>query len=350
MFKLENIYVQSGLIQDADLFANLIPAKNILLVTDPTVAKLHLQTFLPSLNAYNVVILRLEVNEQQKNWAAVETILTSLTQQQQDRSTTIVSFGGGVIGDLTGFAASLYMRGINWLQIPTTLMAQVDAAIGGKTGCNFLGHKNLIGTFYQPHAIVVDLDLLTTLPDREFIAGLAEVVKYGFVCDAEFFCWLESNVLQIMRREASALKYMVARCCTIKHAIVTADQREQKQRMILNFGHSFGHALEAATQYKSYLHGEAVAFGMLLASRLAVKIGLLDQVFLTRLVSLLTSFRLNLKFPNVLGEVDMLRDFMSHDKKKRAGVLNLVLPCGLGTAVIMSELQITELKEVLQSV
>lgn len=336
-----NIHVGKILSNNLDLLQKYLPSTQILIVTDTNVAKLHLADLLLCLQQYSPKVVELLPGEEHKTWLAVETILSALKEYKFDRSATIISLGGGIVGDLSGFAAALYMRGINWLQIPTTLLAQVDAAIGGKTGCNHLGIKNLIGTFYFPNAIFADISLLKTLPEREYIAGLAEVVKYGFACDAEFFIWLESEYKAIKARNEPILEQMVARCCAIKQAIVASDVHDRQQRQILNFGHSFAHAIEAATGFKYYLHGEAVALGMLLASRLAVKIGILERAIFDRLVKLLECLDLNLTLERDICSPDMLSDYIKYDKKKQAGTINLILPCELGRAIIMSEHEVS---------
>lgn len=336
-----NIHVGKILSNNLDLLQKYLPSTQILIVTDTNVAKLHLADLLLCLQQYSPKVVELLPGEEHKTWLAVETILSALKEYKFDRSATIISLGGGIVGDLSGFAAALYMRGINWLQIPTTLLAQVDAAIGGKTGCNHLGIKNLIGTFYFPNAIFADISLLKTLPEREYIAGLAEVVKYGFACDAEFFIWLESEYKAIKARNEPILEQMVARCCAIKQAIVASDVHDRQQRQILNFGHSFAHAIEAATGFKYYLHGEAVALGMLLASRLAVKIGILERAIFDRLVKLLECLDLNLTLERDICSPDMLSDYIKYDKKKQAGTINLILPCALGRAIIMSEHEVS---------
>ncbi|HSX20444.1 MAG TPA: 3-dehydroquinate synthase [Gammaproteobacteria bacterium] len=346
---LNDIHIDSDLIRNVALFNSVIDAKNILVVTDTVLKDLHLPYLLQSLRAFKVDVVTLPAGEEHKNWAAMETILAVLAEQHHDRDSMVLSFGGGVIGDLAGFAASIYMRGIKFLQIPTTLLSQVDAGVGGKTGCNFLGFKNLIGTFHTPCAVIMDVALLNTLPDREYVAGLAEVVKYGVICDADFFSWLEANKLNIKLRDAITLRSLVTRCCELKQAIVSQDMHDLQQRMILNFGHSFGHAIEAATGYKQYLHGEAVAIGMLLAARLAVTLELLQQEVLDRLVILLEYFGLNLKFNAALCDSSLVLDYMRHDKKVRGGKLRIILPCALGKAVVMPDLDFERLEDLMQS-
>lgn len=348
MHIIDNIYIGSRLLQP-EIFSKLILNEKVAIVTDAIVAKLFLPQLQEALSQYVVDVIMLPAGESNKNWLAMETILQQLLIGDHDRYSTIISLGGGVIGDLTGLAAALYMRGINWIQIPTTLMAQVDAAIGGKTGCNFLGVKNLIGTFNVPKAIITDIETLQSLPSREYNSGLAEVVKYGMACDAEFFIWLESNKLAIKNREKTALSHMIVRCCEIKLAIIKDDMYDRSQRQILNFGHTFAHAIEAATTFNRYLHGEAVAIGMLLATNLAVKIGMLQPEILDRLYNLLVYLELPTSMSQQGVTLDMLYSYMAKDKKKQADTLNLILPCALGEVRIIKQLNAGFLEGLLQS-
>lgn len=348
IYNKDNIYIGAGLLNNLQLITSKLPSNKLLIVTDEIVGHLHLKRVRSALAAYDPDILILPSGETNKNWFAVESILQALLQHKHDRHSTIISLGGGVVGDLTGFAASIYMRGINWIQIPTTLLAQVDAAIGGKTGCNFAGVKNLIGTFYFPQAILIDTEFLTDLPDKDYLAGLAEVVKYGMACDAAFFCWLEEHKQQILKRDAEILKAMIIRSCELKLAVVQDDVHDLDQRMILNFGHSFAHAIEAASGFKHYLHGEAVAIGMLIAARWAVKLGILKRDILDRLCSLIVYFGLPTELDRSICSLGMLFDCITNDKKKRAGILNFILPCALGRVVKVERLETQDLEDVLQ--
>jgi 3-dehydroquinate synthase len=339
----DNIYIGKSIINNIELYTKLISSPKLLIVTDNIVADLYLEQLQSSLVAFDCAHLILSAGEQHKTWSAVELILEQLKHLKFDRSSTIISLGGGVIGDLTGFAAALYMRGINWIQIPTTLLAQVDASIGGKTGCNHLGIKNLLGTFYTPKYVLVDISMLQTLSEREYTAGLAEVVKYGIACDAEFFHWLEAHKQAVKARKEDKLIEMIAKCIAIKLAIVEQDRLDQNKRMVLNFGHTFGHALEAATEFQYYLHGEAVAIGMLLAARLAVKLELLDQHVLDRLTDLLVYLGLPINWNQDVCSAQKLCSYMKFDKKQRADKLNLILLCAIGKTLILDSLDFNQL-------
>lgn len=338
-----NIYIGQGLLQNAALLQRICDAQRLLVVTDHTVSRLFLTTLQQSLGR-PLDIVTLEPNEEFKTWAAVETILAALAKQH-DRTSQLLALGGGVVGDLSAFAASIFMRGMSLIHIPTTLLAQVDAAIGGKTGCNLFGVKNLIGTFYNAQAVVMDVTTLNTLPTRQYVAGLAEVIKYGMAVDATFFAELEANKELIRKQDPAALTTLVGRCCELKLSIVQADPYDNGQRMVLNFGHTFGHAIEAATGFNKYLHGEAVALGMLLASRLAVKLKLLPQDVYVRLVNLLRYFGLPLQVDWSCCNYGELLNYLMHDKKKRAGKLNLILPCALGKAVVVPDVVFADVED-----
>lgn len=338
------IYIDSGLLNNKQLCNKIFSANKILIVSEQIVADLYLKTLQEQLTHASVEVLLLKGGEENKTWDAVTQIISVLTKGH-DRGSLLISLGGGVIGDLTGFAAAIFMRGINFVQIPTTLLAQVDAAIGGKTGCNFLGVKNLLGAFHQPQAVLVDPAVLATLSPREYIAGLAEVIKYGFACDAAFFTWLEVNKQNISLREAATIKYMITRCCELKQQIVQLDPLDQQQRLVLNFGHTFAHAIEAVTEFNTYLHGEAVALGMLLATRLAVKLGLVSAGIYTRLVKLLEFLDLPIQIELQACKPEKLYDFIRLDKKRHAGKLRFILPCALGRVVVKSDLEFADAED-----
>lgn len=325
-----NIYIDINLLSNSALFADLCRKSRLVLVTETYMQQHYLITLLPMLQGNDYSILTLSGGESNKNWASVEKIIQHLIEQQHDRDSILISFAGGVVGDLCGFAASIYMRGINWIQIPTTLLAQVDAAVGGKTGCNFAGHKNLIGSFHQPLAVLCDPQLILSLPEREYLAGLAEVVKYGMSCDADFFCWLEANVNLIKQRDLFSLQAIITRCCNIKASIVAQDERDHGLRMVLNFGHTFAHALESASGFEQYLHGEAVSIGMLLVTHLAVKLKLVDSDLLVRLRSLLVALGINTQYDSARYSMRMLFEYLKFDKKRQGAALRLILPCALG--------------------
>jgi 3-dehydroquinate synthase len=262
------------------------------------------------------------------------------------RDATLIALGGGVVGDITGFTAACYQRGIGFVQAPTTLLAQVDSSVGGKTGVNHPGGKNLIGAFHQPLAVATDTDTLASLPQRELRAGLAEVIKYGCIWDTALFDWLEGNIAQILARDAGALMHAIARSCEIKAIIVAQDEREQNLRATLNFGHTFAHAIEAATGYARYLHGEAVALGMLLASELSARLGMIDAGVAKRVCALLKMAGLPTEMPSIGGE--RMLGLMQMDKKVLSGTIRLVLLDRLGKAVIVGRYPEDALKQLLK--
>ncbi len=272
-------------------------------------------------------------------------LLTRLLELRAERSTTLVALGGGVVGDLTGFAAAIYQRGMPFVQVPTTLLAQVDSSVGGKTGINHPLGKNMIGAFHQPLAVLIDTDCLSTLPDRELAAGLAEVVKTAAIRDGRFFEWLETNVPRIKARDADALVHAVTESCRIKAEIVAADEREAGERALLNFGHTFGHAIEAGVGYGEWLHGEAVAAGMVMAAKLSQRLGLIAGADVERLRALLQRAGLPVDAPRLGAERYLA--LMSRDKKVVAGSIRFVLLRGIGDAVVTADVPEVELRKVL---
>jgi 3-dehydroquinate synthase len=260
----------------------------------------------------------------------------------------VLAIGGGVIGDLAGFVAATYARGIPYFQVPTTLLAQVDSSVGGKVGINLPEAKNMVGAFWQPAGVLIDVDALLSLPDREYAAGMAEVIKYGVILDAEFFAWLEQNAPAISAREPEVMKYLVERCCRLKADVVEADEHERTGlRAKLNYGHTFGHALEAATEYGQFLHGEAVAIGMVCASRLAERLGRIDAELTERQVALLKRFQLPTSLPSI--DVDEVLRLMWHDKKVQDGEIRFILPTAIGHVETVGGVSSTLVKEVLES-
>jgi len=342
------IYIDADLLTNKLIFKTELNSSKIMIVTDSIVAEHYLDILLDTLAEYYPDTIIVDSGEAHKNWLAIEQIITSLAKQQHDRFSTVITLGGGVVGDLGGFAASIYMRGINLIHVPTSLLAQVDACIGGKTGCNFLGFKNLIGTFYQPNAVIIDSNLIKTLPDREYIAGLAEIVKYGVACDADLFSWLELNIDALNSRDASILQAAIKRCCDLKAKVVQQDEKDQEQRMILNFGHTFAHAIESATDFNYYLHGEAVSIGMLLATRLAVKLGHVGGSLLDRLATLLQALRLPISVDYDRYTPSMLCNFISNDKKKNSAQLSLILPCELGKVKVFRDIALNTLENLME--
>lgn len=331
-----------------DIFAqiNAVCTGRSLLVVDANIMPLFTQKIKEVfIDPIDIVVL--DPSEQNKDWRSVEKILYSLITNHHDRSSNIISLGGGMINDLTGFAAAIYMRGISWFTMPTTLLAQVDAAIGGKTACNFAGLKNQIGCFYQPKAVIIDCASLATLPQREYIAGLSEVIKYGVIRDAKFFAWLERNVAQILQRDQAVLQTMILHCCEMKRKVVAQDATDQDLRMILNFGHSFAHAIESATKFNCLLHGEAVALGMLLATSLAVRLEIAEIGVYDRLLTLLTRFGLPVEVADLPCSISTICDFLAHDKKAHKKQPTLVLPLTLGEVRVVKDLDLKLIEELL---
>jgi 3-dehydroquinate synthase len=307
-----------------------------MIVSNTTVAPLYLDLCKAQLQNFDLAEVILPDGEQYKNLDTLNLIFDALLQQRFDRSCTLVALGGGVVGDITGFAAASYQRGVNFIQIPTTLLAQVDSSVGGKTGVNHALGKNMIGAFYQPRCVVADISTLSTLPDRELSAGLAEVIKYGLIRDRDFFSWLEQNMAGLMARDTDLLSKAVYQSCLHKAEVVAADEKEAGQRALLNLGHTFGHAIENAMGYGTWLHGEAVACGMQMAADLSQRHNWISQQDVQRLANLLTQANLPTRAPSSMSEQDFLR-LMAVDKKVKKGVINLVLLKALGKAEVCSE-------------
>lgn len=273
----------------------------------------------------------LDAGEEQKRLSQIEKLCGQFLEAGLDRSSIVVAVGGGVVGDMAGFAAAAFMRGIRHVQIPTTIVAQVDSSVGGKTGVNHPLGKNIIGAFHQPSAVLIDMALLTTLPDRELRAGLAEIIKHGIIADEELFTYMETHVEDILAKDLAALEFPIVRSCEIKSAIVAADEREQGTRANLNYGHTFGHGIEAVTEYGRFLHGEAVALGMCAAGELARDLGLVDGEFVARQRACIAAYGLPVSWPEI--PLDATLDAMKHDKKARAGTLKFIVADRLGHVV-----------------
>lgn len=334
------ISIGSAIKLDQVLLASDLKKNMAVVVTNATVARLHLSTVLAALyRTFNrVEVVEIPDGEQFKTWDSLNQILTALLGWSCDRGTVLFALGGGVVGDLTGFAAATYMRGVPFVQLPTTLLAQVDSSVGGKTAINHPLGKNMIGAFHQPRAVVCDLQYLDTLPQRELQAGIAEVIKYGPICDMAFFAWLEESIEAVLAKDESSLAHVVQRCCEIKAQVVSSDERESGQRAILNFGHTFGHAIEAGMGYGVWLHGEGVAAGMVMAAELSKRLGLVDESFVLRLVRLIGRAGLPTKGP-VIDAVDnagRYLELMRVDKKSEAGEIRFVLIDGPGKAILRS--------------
>ncbi|MCV2359489.1 3-dehydroquinate synthase [Paucibacter sp. TC2R-5] len=327
-----DILIGAGLLDEAAAWEGLPKAAAALIVSNETVAPLYLARLQLRLAAQyaRVETVLLPDGERYKDWASLNLIFDHLLETASDRKTVLFALGGGVIGDMAGFAASVYMRGVPFVQVPTTLLAQVDSSVGGKTAINHPLGKNMLGAFYQPARVIADLDTLDSLPQRELSAGLAEVIKYGPIADAAFLAWIELNLDALLARDKSALAYAVKRCCEIKAWVVGQDEREQGLRAILNFGHTFGHAIETGLGYGEWLHGEAVGCGMVMASDLAVRLGLMPGEFLPRMRTLIERAGLPVVGP-ALGAQRYL-ELMRVDKKAEGGAIRFVLPEGLGKA------------------
>jgi 3-dehydroquinate synthase len=310
--------------------------RRVLVVTNDVVAPLYLERLTAQLIGVDHQSLILPDGEQFKTLATLETLFDTLLRGRFDRTSVLVALGGGVIGDLVGFAAATYQRGIDFIQIPTTLLAQVDSSVGGKTAVNHPLGKNMIGAFYQPRSVLIDVSTLTTLPDREFSAGMAEVIKYGLIRDADFFSWLETHIDALMARNTELLCQAIEVSCQTKAEVVAADERERDVRAILNLGHTFGHAIEAAQHYRDWLHGEAVGAGMAMAARLSRIMGQLDDQEISRIERLLTAAGLPLYPPADLS-AEQLRDLMGYDKKVSHGKLRLVLLERIGQACVTAD-------------
>lgn len=341
------INLSRGLLGDPAAWREHLTGK-ILVVTDRNVAGHYLQPLIRTLVEFAPAELILPPGEPSKtieNWHAILEKLAAIGAQ---RDATVIAVGGGVIGDLTGFATASYMRGISVVQVPTTLLAQVDAAIGGKTGFNLAAGKNLVGAFHQPSAVMIDVETLATLNERDYLAGLAEVVKYAAIRDADFVGWLEGHVDPLRRRRTDTLETAVARAAAHKIEVVEADEREAGQRALLNFGHTFGHAIETATGYARYLHGEAVAIGMHLAATLSVRLGTINGAEAQRLTDLLGALGLPTEPPRDIDPAELL-GHMRLDKKNRGGKIRLILLDALGAAVIRDDIEPTLLKELLEA-
>lgn len=326
------IRIGPGLLGDAASWQGLPRAGAAVIVSNGTVAPLYAAGLRERLLAVypRVDIVELPDGEQHKDWASLNRICDHLLGQALDRKTVLFALGGGVIGDMTGFAAAIYMRGVPFVQVPTTLLAQVDSSVGGKTAINHPLGKNMIGAFYQPERVIADLDTLDSLPDRELRAGLAEVIKYGPIADADFLAWIEDHLDALLARDKAALAHAVRRSCEIKADVVGQDEREQGLRAILNFGHTIGHAIEAGMGYGAWLHGEAVGCGMVLAADLSVRMGLMPAEFVKRLTTLIERAGLPVQPPR-LGAERYLQ-LMRVDKKAEAGAIRFVLIEALGRA------------------
>ncbi len=330
------IHIGAGLYARSGLLTPYVDGRRVAVVTNDTVAPLYLDRVRAVLGGNRPVAVVLPDGEQYKTLATLDRLVGELLNARCDRQTLLIALGGGVIGDLVGFAAACYQRGVPFIQMPTTLLAQVDSSVGGKTGVNHALGKNMIGAFHQPRAVIIDTDTLATLPDRELRAGLAEVIKYGLIRDAAFFDWIEQNLPRLLRRDPDALAYAIERSCRNKAEVVALDERESGPRALLNFGHTFGHALETALGYGEWLHGEAVAAGMVAAAELSRRLGWLRDEDCARIAAVIAAAGLPVRLP---ASVDgaRLRELMCIDKKVAGGRVRLVLLRGIGNAVVTDD-------------
>lgn len=340
------IYIESGLLTHNSPLASHITGKRVCIVSNDVVAPLYLSLVKQQLSDFIIDEIIIPDGEAQKNLSNFERIMGHMLTNGHGRDSTLIALGGGVIGDLTGFAAACYQRGVDFIQIPTTLLSQVDSSVGGKTAVNHPLGKNMIGAFYQPNAVIIDIDSLTTLPVREFNAGMAEVIKYGILGDKEFFHWLVKNKDEIKNKQPKLLAQMIQRCCQAKADIVSQDEKETGVRALLNLGHTFGHAIEAEQGYGVWLHGEAVATGMVQASKLAQHIGLLSESDVQAIIELIAYFDLPILAPKTMSFDDFVKH-MARDKKNLAGKLRLIIPTAIGKSAIFDNITHEQLQHVI---
>lgn len=341
------IYIGSGLLKKPELLTPFIQGKSTVTVSNETIAPIYMDTVQQSLEGLKNCQVVLPDGERFKTLQVLEQIYSGMLENLCDRRTTLLALGGGVVGDMGGFAASSYQRGVNFIQIPTTLLSMVDSSVGGKTGVNHPLGKNMIGAFYQPQCVLIDTDTLSTLNDRELSAGLAEVIKYGLIGDPEFLDWLTENMSALMARDPDALAYAILRSCQNKATVVAEDEREAGRRALLNLGHTFGHAIESGMGYGNWLHGEAVATGTVMAAELSQKMGWLSDDDLAAVKHIFVQAKLPIEPPAELSADDFIK-YMSRDKKVQDGVMSLVLLRQLGEATLTSDYDPQALQAVLE--
>lgn len=344
------IHIGKGLLQQADLLLPHLKRKQVAIVSNTTVAPLYMPTLVNALETAGVSVIQIILpdGEAYKNTETLNLIYDALLKNRCERSTTLIALGGGVIGDLTGYAAATYLRGVPFIQIPTTLLSQVDSSVGGKTGINHPLGKNMIGAFYQPKVVLADIDTLQTLPQREYSAGVAEVIKYGLIRDPDFFDWLELNMSKLMALDEQVVSYAIYRSCQNKAEVVAADEHEAGERALLNLGHTFGHAIENAMGYGVWLHGEAVAAGTMLAADLSRRLGWLNQQDVARISAIFESAKLPLIPPKLSPENYLA--LMQLDKKVANGQIRLVLQQAIGKAVMTADYDKMLLNQTLEAI
>ena len=328
------IFISSGILEDQSFWNETLAGRTAVIVTNTTVAPLYAKNLAQLISNKNDVIT-IPDGEEHKSLGTYEHVLTELLNRKLDRSSVLIALGGGVVGDLAGFAAATFHRGISYIQVPTTLLSQVDSSVGGKTAVNHPLGKNLIGAFYQPMSVVIDTTTLRTLPRNVFTEGLAEVIKYGVIADPEFFAWLEDNREAVLGQDPQALKFIIRRSCELKAEVVAEDERETGRRAILNFGHTFGHALETEFGYGALFHGEAVSIGMKLAAEMSLKLGLTDPTTVNRVKNLLQNYGLPISIQN--ADAQKIRTAMNRDKKAVQGRLKFVLLRTIGQVEVRDD-------------
>lgn len=338
------IYIGEQLLGQADIIKKHIAGNSALIVTNETVAPLYLEQTQSMLSGLKNEVVILPDGEKYKNLEVLNQIYDGLLRNRFDRNTTVIALGGGVVGDMAGFAAASYQRGVHLIQIPTTLLSQVDSSVGGKTGVNHALGKNMIGAFYQPRAVIADTDTLDTLPDQELSAGIAEIIKYGLICDAAFFGWLEKNMPLLLTRDKKALNYAIEVSCQTKADIVAADERESGKRALLNLGHTFAHAIENAMGYGEWLHGEAVGAGMCMAASMSNQMGWMSDEDTQKTIDLIVQAKLPCKAPESMTAERFL-ELMAVDKKVLDGVLRLVLMKGIGKSLVTDDYTLEDLNQ-----
>ena len=339
------IHIGAGLLGDESLYAQYIASKSVAVISNRIVAPLYLERVQRAIERAGgrVVPILIEDGEQAKAWATLDHVVDAMLAARCGRDSVVVALGGGVVGDLAGFAAAVYQRGIPFIQMPTTLLAQVDSSVGGKTAINHARGKNMVGAFHQPLAVIADVGVLDTLPDRELRAGMAEVIKHGFILDLQFVAWLEANMGKLLARDRAALSHAVRRSCELKAQVVAADERETGLRAILNFGHTFGHAIEAGVGYGEWLHGEAVASGMVMATELSARAGTLRREDADRVKALIALAGLPVQGPKLA--IERYLDLMQVDKKAADGRIRFILLDGLGRATLRGNLDARLVRE-----
>ena len=341
------IYIGQNLMHESEIFNRYLANKNVLIVSNDTIAPLYLATLEKAMvSCASIKKVILPDGEKYKTLEYLDVIFSALLEHNFARDSVLVALGGGVIGDMTGFAAACYQRGVDFVQVPTTLLSQVDSSVGGKTAVNHPLGKNMIGAFYQPQSVIIDTECLKTLPANEFAAGMAEVIKYGIIWDSDFFVWLEQNVESLKALDTQALAYTIAKCCQIKADVVNQDETERGVRALLNLGHTFGHAIEAEMGYGTWLHGDAVAAGTILAAQTAHKLNLIDESIVCRIRDLFLAFDLPIEAPSSM-DFDSFIKHMRRDKKVLAGKIRLILPTALGQADVFSDVSEDILEQVI---